>query len=117
MMNRVRQPFNCNSIAQAAAKAALRDDAHVRFSRQTNAVGKAYLYGALNRIGIEYVESDGNFILVHLDKSGQKVADALMRKGVIVRPVVGYGFPNSIRVTIGKREENERFLDALKEVM
>ena len=117
MMDRVRQPFNCNSIAQAAAKAALRDDAHVRFSRQTNAAGKAYLYGALNRMGMEYVESDGNFILVHLDKSGQKVADALVRKGVIVRPVAGYGFPNSIRVTIGKREENERFVDALKEVM
>ena len=116
MMNRVRQPFNCNSIAQVAARAALRDDAHVRFSRQTNAAGKAYLYGALNRIGIEYVESDGNFILIHVDQSGQNAADALMSKGVIVRPVAEYGFPNSIRVTIGKREENERFVDALKEV-
>ncbi len=117
MMNRVRPPFNSNSIAQEAARAALRDDAHVRFSRQTNAAGKAYLYGVFNRIGIEYVESDGNFILVHLNESGQNVADALMRKGVIVRPVAEYGFPNAIRVTIGKREENERFADALKDVM
>ena len=117
MMNRVRQPFNCNLIAQAAARAALKDAEHVHRSRQINVSGKAYLYEALDQMGLAYVESDGNFILVHFDQSGQEITDALMRTGVIVRPVAGYGFPNSIRVTIGTPEENERFVRALKDVM
>ena len=116
-MNRVRQPFNCNLVAQAAARAALKDIEHVRRSQEINAAGKAYLYEALDQMGLKYVESEGNFILVHFDQSGQEVSDALMRKGVIVRPVAGYGFPNSIRVTIGKPEENERFVTALKAVL
>ncbi|MBI1923546.1 histidinol-phosphate transaminase, partial [Candidatus Poribacteria bacterium] len=117
MMNRVRQPFNCNSVAQAAARAALKDGEHVRRSRHVNAAGKVYLYNALDRMGLEYIESEGNFILVHLAQSGQEIANALMRKGVIVRPVAGYGFPNSIRVTIGTPEENERFVRSLREVL
>ena len=117
MMNRVRQPFNCNSVAQAAARAALKDVEHVRRSRHVNAAGKVYLYDALDRMGLEYVESEGNFILIHLAQSGQEIANALMRKGVIVRPVAGYGFPNSIRVTIGTPEENARFVRSLREVL
>ena len=117
MMNRVRQPFNCNLVAQAGARAALKDVEHVRRSRQINASGKIYLYEALDQMGLVYVESDGNFILVHFDQSGQQIADALMRKGVIVRPVAGYGFPNSIRVTIGVPGENERFVSALRDVL
>ncbi|MCZ6679565.1 MAG: histidinol-phosphate transaminase [Candidatus Poribacteria bacterium] len=116
-MNRVRQPFNCNSVAQAAARAALKDVEHVHRSQRLNASGKVYLYESLDQMGLGYVESEGNFILVHFDQSGQEIADALMQKGVIVRPVAGYGFPNSIRVTIGKPEENERFVNTLKEVM
>ena len=60
---------------------------------------------------------EGNFILVHFDRSGDEISDALMRKGVIIRPVAGYGFPNSIRVTIGTPEENERFVNGLKAVL
>ena len=116
-MNRVRQPFNCNSLAQVAARAALKDVEHVRRSQQINAIGKAYLYDAMNELGLEYVESEGNFILVHFDRVGQEVADALMRKGIIVRPVAGYGFPNSVRVTIGVPDENARFVRALNEVL
>ena len=116
-MNRVRQPFNCNLIAQAAARAALKDAKHVRRSQEVNAIGKAFLYEALDQLQLEYVESEGNFILVHFDRSGDEIADALMRKGVIVRPVAGYGFPNSIRVTIGTSEENERFVQGLKAVL
>ena len=116
-MNRVRQPFNCNLVAQAAARAALKDSEHVRRSQEVNAIGKAFLYEALNQMGLEYVESEGNFILVHFDRSGGEISDALMRKGVIVRPVAGYGFPNSIRVTIGTPEENERFVKGLKAVL
>lgn len=116
-MNRVRQPFNCNLVAQAAARAALKDAAHVRRSQEVNTIGKAFLYEALDQMELAYVESEGNFILVHSDCSGSKVSDALMRKGVIVRPVAGYGFPKSIRVTIGTPEENERFVKELKAVL
>jgi histidinol-phosphate aminotransferase len=114
-MNRVRQPFNCNSIAQAAARAALKDTEHVRRSQEINASGKAYLYEALTQMGVEYVESEGNFLLVHFDRSGAEISDALLRKGVIVRPVTGYGFPNSARVTIGTPTQNERFIQALED--
>jgi histidinol-phosphate aminotransferase len=117
VMNCVRQPFNCNLIAQVAALAALKDIEHVRRSRQVNADGKAQLYAALDEMKLEYVRTEGNFILIHLGRSGQSVTNALMRKGVIVRPVAGYGFPNSIRVTIGKPEENERFVKALATVL
>ena len=116
-MNRVRQPFNCNLVAQAAARAALKDAEHVRRSQEVNAIGKAFLYEALDQMGLAYVESEGNFILVHFDRSGGEISDALMQKGVIVRPVAGYGFPNSIRVTIGTPEENERFVKGLKAVL
>ena len=116
-MNRVRQPFNCNLVAQAAARAALKDVEHVRRSQEVNAAGKAVLYEALEQMELEYVESEGNFILVHFDRPGDEVSDALMQKGVIVRPVAGYGFPNSIRVTIGTPEENERFVTGLKAVL
>ena len=116
-MNRVRQPFNCNLVAQAAARAALKDAEHVRRSQEVNAIGKTYLYEALDQMGLAYVESEGNFILVHFDRSGGELSDALMQKGVIVRPVAGYGFPNSIRVTIGTPEENERFVKGLKAVL
>jgi histidinol-phosphate aminotransferase len=117
MMNRVRQPFNCNLIAQAAGRAALNDADHVRRSLELNAVGKVYLYERLARFGLEYVETEGNFILVELGRSGQEVTDALMRKGVIVRPMAAYGFPDAVRVTIGKSDENKRFITALQEVL
>ena len=97
MMNRVRQPFNCNLIAQAAGRAALNDTDHVRRSLQLNAAGKVYLYEALQQIDLEYVETEGNFILVQLGRSGQEVSDALMGKGVIVRPMAAYGFPNAVQ--------------------
>ena len=117
MMNRVRQPFNCNLIAQAAGRAALNDADHVRRSLELNAVGKVYLYERLARFGLEYVETEGNFILVQLGRPGQEVADSLMRKGVIVRPMAAYGFPDAVRVTIGKSDENKRFIAALQEVL
>ena len=117
MMNRVRQPFNCNLIGQVAGRAALKDVNHVRRSLQLNAVGKIYLYDALAQLGLGYVETEGNFILVQLGRSGQEVSDALMRKGVIVRPMGAYGFADSVRATIGKPDENERFIAALQEVL
>jgi len=117
IMNRVRQPFNANLIAQAAARASLKDEEHVTRSRRVNNEGKVYLYGKLEKIGLDYVPSEANFVLVHLGRQGKEVADELLKLGVIVRPVAGYDFPNSIRVTVGTPEENRRFIEALKKVM
>ncbi|HHZ90912.1 TPA: histidinol-phosphate transaminase [Candidatus Poribacteria bacterium] len=117
LMNRVRQPFNCNTLAQVAARAALKDYQHVRESRELNERGKTQLYHFFDEIGLDYVRSEGNFILVHFDTSGQEIADQLLQKGVIVRPVAGYGFPNSIRVTIGTAEENQRFISTLEGIL
>ncbi|MYC77108.1 histidinol-phosphate transaminase [Candidatus Poribacteria bacterium] len=115
-LNRVRQPFNCSLVGQAAARAALKDTAHVTKSREENAVGKAFLYEAFGDMGLRYVESEGNFIMLHLERSGAEIADALLKEGVIVRPIAGYGYPNAVRVTIGTQQENERFIKALKVV-
>jgi len=116
LMNKVRQPFNSNLIAQAAAQASLQDTEHVEKSRQTNTEGKKYLYDKLEELGIDYVPSEANFILIHLNKSGQEVTDELLQLGVIVRPTTGYKFPNSIRVTVGTPEQNQRFIEALRKV-
>ena len=115
-LNRVRQPFNCSLVGQAAARAALKDTAHVTRSREQNAVGKAFLYDAFDDMGLRYVESEGNFIMLHLEQSGTDIADRLLKEGVIVRPIGGYGYPNAVRVTIGTEEENKKFIAALKVV-
>ena len=115
-LNRVRQPFNCSLVGQAAARAALKDTAHVTKSRKQNAVGKVFLYEAFDDMGLRYVESEGNFIMLHLEQSGADIADALLKEGVIVRPIGGYGYPNAVRVTIGTQQENEKFIKALKVV-
>ena len=115
-LNRVRQPFNCSLVAQAAAQAALQDTDHVTESQKSNAVGKAFLYKAFDDMRLRYVKTEGNFIMLHVEQSGANIADALLKQGVIVRPIAGYGYPNSIRVTIGTQQENERFITALKVV-
>ena len=114
MLNRVRQPFNCSSVGQAAARAALKDTAHVKKSREQNSIGRTFLYNALDDMRLRYVETEGNFIMVLLEQPGTAIADALLKSGIIVRPIGGYGYPNAIRVTIGTHSENERFITALK---
>ncbi len=116
-MNRVRQPFNTNRAAQAGALAALDDTEHIEKSRSMNAGGKAFLYGALERLGLQTVPSEANFILVDVGRDGNAVSEKLLRRGVIVRAMGGYGFPCSVRVTVGKRADNERFIAALEEVL
>ena len=113
MLNRVRQPFNVNSVAQAAALAALADEAYVEESAHLNLVGLEQLMRGLDALGIGYVPSHGNFLLVHIGDAA-KVYEALLRKGVIVRPVANYGLPQHLRVTVGLEEENRRFLSALQ---
>ncbi|MYA68538.1 histidinol-phosphate transaminase [Candidatus Poribacteria bacterium] len=115
-LNRVRQPFNCSLVGQAAARAALKDTAHVKESQRSNAAGKVFLYKAFDDMGLRYIETEGNFIMLHVEQSGAEITDALLKQGVIVRPMAGYGYPNTVRVTIGTQQENERFIKALKVV-
>jgi len=112
LLNRVRQPFNVNAIAQAAAIAALDDHAFCARCVEENAAGLAQLETGFRRLALEYVPSRGNFILVKVG-DGAAVFDALQRRGVIVRPLRGYGLPEWVRVTVGTRPQNERFLTEL----
>ena len=116
MLNRVRQPFNVSSIAQAAALAALDDIEYVAESARLNRAGLDELTAALDAMGVRYVPSHGNFLLVHVG-DGARVYEHLLGEGVIVRPVVNYGLPEHVRVTIGLPEENRRFLAALESAL
>ncbi len=113
LLNRVRQPFNVNSMALAAAVAALGDDDHVERSRVMMHEGLDYLQGEFERMGLEYVPAAANFILVKTD-NGREVFEKLQSEGVIVRPMDGYGLGEFIRVTVGVRDQNERFIRALR---
>jgi histidinol-phosphate aminotransferase len=116
LLNRVRQPFNVNSLAQAAATAALDDAAFLRQSYDINKAGKKTLYEAFGKLGLEYVPSYGNFILVKVGDAAA-VNLALLKRGVIVRPVAGDGLPEWLRVSIGLPSENARFIEALTEAL
>ena len=115
-MQRARHPFNTSSVAQAAAIAALDDHEHVKRSRDVNREGLGYLTGELGRLGIPYTPTYTNFILIDLGQDPMPLYNALLREGVIVRPVGGYGLKTHLRVTIGLPEENERFVKAMKKV-
>lgn len=117
LLNRVRQPFNVNSLAQAMAAAALGDSAHIETSLRLNAEGMQQLISGFNRLGLEYIPSAGNFICVDLQRSGEAIYKKLLHEGVIVRPVANYGLPNHLRITVGLPEENEKFLQALEKVL
>ena len=117
LLNRVRQPFNVNSPAQAAAAAALCDLEHVRASVKVNAAGMRQLIAGCERLGLGYIPSVGNFLTIDLGRPSGPVNEVLLREGVIVRPVANYGLPNHLRVSIGMEAENARFLTALEWVL
>jgi histidinol-phosphate aminotransferase len=117
VLNRVRQPFNVNSFALAAACAALDDVEYVTKSRNLNEVGMEQLEGGFRLLGLSWIASKGNFIAVDLGRDSAPVYQGLLREGVIVRPVAGYGMPNHLRVSIGLPAENTRFLEALAKVL
>ena len=116
LMNRVRQPFNVNSVAQAGAIAALGDDDYVARSRALNAQGMAQVVAGLAALGVDYIPSRGNFLCVQVG-AGAEVYQKLLRLGVIVRPIGSYAMPEWLRVSVGLPAENDRFLAALGEVM
>lgn len=117
LMNRVRQPFNANSLALAAAEAALGDEDYVAESRRLNAAGMAQIERGLTALGLDWIPSHGNFITFEAERDGGPSAlaiyDAMLDDGVIVRPVANYGMPRHLRATIGLPAENDRFLTAL----
>jgi histidinol-phosphate aminotransferase len=116
LVNRLRAPFNVNSLAQVAALAALEDDEHVERTRRVNREGMAFLRDAFVRLGLEVVPSWANFLLVRVGNSA-RVYDRLLRQGVIVRPMPVYGFPEHLRITVGLPEENEQLVRALGEIL
>ncbi len=113
LMNRVRQPFNVNHLAMVAAVAALSDDAFIEKSRALNAAGLDFLRAEFSRRNIDFLPAYGNFITFKVGGAAGRVFDLLLKQGVIVRPIAGYGLPAYLRVTIGTNAQNERFLAAL----
>jgi len=116
MLDRVRQPFNVNSIAQAAAVASLADDDFVQRSYALNQAGMVQLTQGLEELGLDYIPSSANFVSFSVGDAGE-VNQKLLQKGVIVRPIANYEMPNFLRVSIGLFSENARFLSTLKEIL
>ncbi|MFQ5441181.1 MAG: histidinol-phosphate transaminase [Thermodesulfobacteriota bacterium] len=115
-LNRVRQPFNVNSLAQSAALSALDDTEHIRKSVENNKSGLDYLFTEIKAMGLGAVPTEANFFLIKVGE-GKKVYERLLRLGVIVRPMGSYGLDEYIRVTVGLPEENKRFVTALREAV
>jgi histidinol-phosphate aminotransferase len=112
-MNKLRPPFNTNSLAQKAALLALNDEAHLKATKETNEAGKRFLYEELDALGVQYVPTEANFIYMPLNEDANTLYNNLLREGIIVRPMG----PRQIRVTIGLPEENKRFIEALKKIV
>ncbi|MCD1610362.1 histidinol-phosphate transaminase [Stutzerimonas kunmingensis] len=117
VLNRVRQPFNVNSLALAAACAALDDVDYLLASRKANDAGMLQLETGFRQLGLEWIPSRGNFIAVDFALDAAPINQALLREGVIVRPMAGYGMPTFLRISIGTEQENARFLDVLRQVL
>jgi len=116
MLNNVRQPFNVTSLGQAAVLAGMDDDEHVRNTLRVNNNGMAYLTSEFARLGVAYVPSHANFILAEVGDS-RGVFERLLKLGVIVRPMGGYGLPRHVRITVGLEAENRQLVAALGKVL
>lgn len=116
-LHQVREPFNVNSLAQAAALASLQDPDQVLRSRAANTEGREYLYGEFQRLGLPYVETQANFVLVDVRRPCRPVFEGLLRRGVIVRTGDIFGLPTFLRVTIGTMRDNQRFVRDLEAVL
>jgi histidinol-phosphate aminotransferase len=117
LVHRVIEAFNVNTIAQTAALASLKDKEHLRKSREVNRIGKEYLYQQFKQMGLKYVPSEANFILVDIGQDSRGIFQKMLQKGVIIRTGDIYGYPTFIRVTVGKPAENEIFIHTLKELI
>jgi histidinol-phosphate aminotransferase len=117
LMNRIRQPFNVNSLAQAAALAALEDDAHVLECVRMIEAGRQFLYQEFKALGLKYVPSRANFILVDVGRSAAEIYQKLLHEGVIVRPMTPFGMESNLRITVGTPDENRRLVKGLRTVL
>jgi histidinol-phosphate aminotransferase len=117
LLNRIRQPFNGNSLALAAAVVALGDDQYIADTKEINNKGMVQVIAGIEKLGLSYIPSKANFLTIDIGRNCDEVFDLLLRKGVIIRPVANYGLPNHIRVSIGLESENQRFLAALEQVL
>lgn len=117
LLNRVRAPFNVNSLALAAARAALGDEDFVAEARRVNQEGVNVLTSHLAGLGFDVTPSAGNFVLVDLGRPAGPTYEALLREGIIVRPVANYGLPNHLRITVGLPEQNQRLVRALQQIV
>jgi len=117
LLNRVRQPFNVNSLALKAAEIALADRAHLAKAVALNKAGMQQFVSAFTQLGLRYIPSVGNFICVDTGWPGLEMYEALLRAGVIVRPVVNYGLPTHLRISIGLEQDNARCIEALKKLL
>jgi histidinol-phosphate aminotransferase len=116
-LNRLRLPFNVNRLAQIAARAALTDSLFLERTLKVVHRGRDWLYGELTRLGLSFLPTQANFILIRVDRPAREVYDAMLRQGVIIRAMEAYGFPEHIRVNVGLPEENQRFIQAFARVM
>lgn len=116
-LERVREPFNVNLIAQAGAQVAIQDGEHIEMCHQKNREGLTYLKEQLASMGLSWVESQANFMLIDVKKHSKQVFEELMQLGIIIRPGYIWGLENYIRVTVGKPQENTAFIEALKKVL
>ncbi len=117
LLNRVRQPFNNNMLALAAAEAALTDEDYLLETITVNTQGMRFLTDAFSELGLSWISSSGNFVSVDLQQPAIPIYEALLKKGVIVRPVANYDMPKHLRISIGTERENQFFINALKDVL
>ena len=117
LLNRARQPFNVNSLAQEAAMAALDDTEYVSRSRNLNNLGLLQLEAGFEALDLSFIDSVGNFVCVNVGPNAMDIYEALLQRGVIVRPVANYNLPRYLRVTVGTEAENKVFLDALTDIL
>jgi histidinol-phosphate aminotransferase len=117
LLNRIRPPFNVNSLAQVAALAALDDEPHVLECVRLIDAGRHFLYDEFTALGIKYAPSRANFILVDVGRSAADIYHKLLREGVIVRPLTSFGMDTALRITIGTPDENRRLVKALRSVL
>ena len=116
-LNKVRQPFNVNSLAQVAGVAALGDKAYLEKSRQLVLDGRRFFYQEFEKMGLEYCPSQANFVLVNVKKDSVKIFEKLLKKGIIIRSMASYDLPQWIRVTVGYPKDNKRLIRELKKAL
>jgi histidinol-phosphate aminotransferase len=113
----VRDPFPVHRLAQVAAVASLNDEEHVVRSIQLVYEGKRYLYKELDKMGLPYVQSQANFVFIDFERDSADIFQAFLEEGIIIRPGKMWGYPTFARVTIGKMEDNQKFIQALKKIL